>query len=446
MNARTAALACLLAVAACGGKAVRQQRGGPMEPPAYWVWHRGSPLTVAEKESLRANKLYWQAAECGWKHGTWSLTRISAPFRDASIIPVFRIHPETAFLGSPAAAGTLAAAIRGWSEGAELREIQLDFDCPDRLLDRYATFLESLGREIAPCRISITALAGWPRHPQFAKLTAAVSSLAPMFYDLEPDAAQDVRDRRFQPMADAEVARLIALWSTCEKPWLAGLPNFERLSVFDHQGALIGHLRGWRHDEVFFHPDLKARSLGGGVTLFDISKAVDLAGTRVPRDGITVHRMPEAGALSAMVDAADRAGARGILYFALPGPGLQAAYSPAHLAATGDPRPRLSISRSGAVILENPGPRDLAAGVWELEVGAGHVGSFRSASPAGFATAEGAGGLPPELATSLILRFSKLPAGASLDSGPLVGNPDGLRWSLRGIVEDQAVDRVDSAR
>lgn len=447
MRASAAALGCLLLVASCGGKSARQARSGPMDPPAYWVWHRGSPLTEVEKSSLRENRLYWQAAECGWKRGTWRLTRISPCFTDAAITPVFRLRPETAFLGSPDdAAGALAEEIRNWSAGTELREIQLDFDCPDRLLDRYAGFLEAMGREIAPCRISITALASWPDHPQFDRLTAAVSSLAPMFYDLEPDAAEDVKAGRFHPMADAAVARLIGRWSTCGKPWRAGLPNFERLSVFDGRGVLIGHLRGWQHDAVFFHPDLKARPLGGGVTVFDGTKAVDLSGTLVPHGGIIVHRMPDAEVLATLAIAADQAGAQGVLYFALPGPGIQASYSASHLRSSGLPGPRLQITREGRIELSNPGPRDLPARIWELEMRSETSGAFRSASPAGFAQMEGGGGLPLENSGRVILRFSKLPAGATLSSGPLVEHASGLRWTLHGLTPEQPAETMDSAR
>lgn len=446
MRASAAALACLLLVAACGGKSVRHVRTGPMDPPAYWVWHRGSPLTALEKSSLRGNRLYWQAAECAWSKAGWGLVRISPPLCDPAVTPVFRLRPETAFLGAPGAAKALAAEIRRWADGWTMQEIQLDFDCPDRLLGNYASFLESLGREMKPCRISITALAAWPRHPDFHKLADAVSSFAPMFYDLEPDTPQDVRARRFHPMADPEVARLIALWSRCPKPWLAGLPNFERLSAFDGGGRLIGHLRGWRHDEVFFRPDLKARAAGSGITIFESPEAVDLSGTRLPAGGVAVHRMPDEGSLAILTEAAVSAGAGGLIHFALPGPGLQAAYSPSHLAANGRPRPRLKIAKDGVITLENPGPRDLPAGVWELEIRSGTSNSFRSASPGGFAMVEGNGGLPADLSPALILRFSKLPAGAALASGPLVTNAEGLRWSLRGVIEDQPADAADSTR
>lgn len=444
MSLRSACLVCLLLVAACGGKTTRHVRSGPMAPPAFWVWHRTSPLTADERGSLGKTPLYWQAAECEWGKGKWRMVRIAPAMKDREIIPVFRIKPEPAFLGSPDSAKALAAEIRKWSDGWTPHEIQLDFDCPDRLLGEYAGFLKSLGKEVTPTRISITALASWPRHPEFGKLAESVSSLAPMFYDLTADEPTDVKSGRYQPMADPEVAKLIALWSKCPRPWLAGLPNFERLSDFESDGKLIGHLRGWEHDAVFFHPDLKSHPLGAGVTAFEPLKPVDLSGTAIPPGAKLLHRMPDADALTALAKAADDAGARGILYFSLPGPGIQAAYSASHLTHPAEtPKPALMLGEKGTVILKNPGPCDLPARVWELELHSEKPGAFRSASPGGFANS---GDFPAELSGTVVLRFSKLPAGASIVSGPLVADPEGLTWSIRGVAEKQVVLPKDSAR
>ncbi len=440
MSLRSACLVCLLLVAACGGKATRHVRSGPMAPPAFWVWHRSSPLTADEREFLGKTQLFWQAAECEWGKGKWRMVRIAPAMKEAEIIPVFRIKPEPAFLGSPDSAKALAADIRKWSGGSTPEEIQLDFDCPDRLLGEYADFLKSLGKKIAPTRLSITALASWPRHPEFEKLAESVVSLAPMFYDLKADEPAEVKAGRFQPMADPDVAKLIALWSKCPRPWLAGLPNFERLSVFESDGKLIGHIRGWEHDAVFFHPDLKPQLHALGVTVFEPLKPLDLSGTRVPPGAKMVHRMPDAAALASLAKAADDAGASGILYFTLPGPGIQAAYSPSHLTHPAETlKPVVTLGEKGTIVLKNPGPRDLPARNWELELHSETVDAFRPASPGGFATKDGASG-------TIILRFARLPAGASIVSGPLVADAEGLTWNIRGVAEKQAVLPKDSAR
>jgi hypothetical protein len=410
-------------------------------------------LTAAEVGSLKSSgvrALYWQAAECGWDGG-WHVTRIAGPMigtADLEIIPVFRIKPLPAFLGSPDASRQLADSIRKWSDGSPPpREIQLDFDCPDRLLDGYTRFLKSFAKAVSPSRVSITALAAWPRHPGFDALADSVSSLAPMFYDLTADAPADVKAGRFQPMADPTAADLIRAWVACPKPWLAGLPNFERLSAFENNGSLTGHLRGWEHDPVFFHPDLKARPRKNGVTVFESAADAEVAGTRIPAGGTLVHRAPDPAALSALAKLAEESGAKGILYFALPGPGIQAAFSAEHLSGTpGTPTAMLEIDPKGRVVLKNPGPRDFAAGVWELELASKETGSFRSASPGSFAESEIPDGVPAELAGTLILRFSRLRAGQSIVSGSVVRDANPLSWRIRGLTGIQPVISANSAR
>ena len=447
-------LMALMALCACDGRKPAAEHGDLTEPPSFWVWHRSSELNDAEVRVLneaRTRKLYWQAAECRWENGAWVFKRIAQPMAAAPgivILPVFRIEPQTAFLGSPDAAGRFAEMVRRWLGDAPMPgEIQLDFDCPDRLLDRYARFLTDTRKASAPAEISITALASWPRHPQFRKLAAAVDSFAPMFYDLEADDAADVKAGRFQSLADPDVCKHIASWSQCPKPWLAGLPNFERLSVFAADGALIGHVRDWGYDTLFFHPHLKRGETVNGTTVFDPVETLDLTGTRVAPGMKVVHRAPDVAELERLVEAARHAGAAGVIWFALPGPGMRAAFSVPHLTnSNAGLKLELYLADDGSFILENPGPDDLPPGVWELVIRSDEPGCFRSASPGAFAELSLPGGLPAELADSLVLRFARLPAGESIVSGSLVAHGEGLVWLIDGMTGENPVVLRKSAR
>lgn len=454
MIRRAACLGLLLLVCACGKKPAPQVRRGPMEPPAFWVWHRSSPLKPAEVETLRANgvrMLSWQVAECGWSGKDWQVNRIAAPVEggaDLTIVPVFRLKPDAGFLGYPDAAGQLAKAVRAWhGSHAAPEEIELDFDCPDRLLGNYAKFLQAFGNALAPARVSITALASWPRHPQFGKLTEAVSSFHPMFYDLTADTPEEARNNRFQAMADDSVERWMDAWKSCPKPWRAGLPSFERVTVFKPDGTLIGHFRGWRPDEVFFHPGLKPKPVGNGVTHFEVTAAGNLAGTRIEPGMKVVHRAPDVGKLTSLTHAAQRNGAEGVIWFALPGPGIPAALSIAQLAhLEAAASPTLSLESNGVLHLENPGPADLTTRMWELEIRSSKAAAFQSASPGEFAAISIPDALPAELSSSLTLRFSQLRAGETIRSGPLLRDPSGLTWSIRGLTPEQPLKPADSAR
>lgn len=414
-----------------------------MEPPCYWVWHRSNALKPAELENLRragTKTLYWQAVECGWKDGKWDAVRIAAPMAEiegVAVIPVYRIKPETDFLGSPDAVESFARLFTNWADGGKFTGLQLDFDCPDRLLDRYGKFLRELGQGIAPVKISITALASWPRHPEFAQLAGSVSAMAPMFYDLQADKPEDVLKSRFQPMADLKSRALIESWSACPVPWLAGLPNFERISVFNLNGSLSGHLRGWTHDDLFFKEGMKPTALGEGITSYETRAFTSLAGTPVSAGSRIVYRTPDQEALAKLSQVADEAGAAGVIYFVLPGPGIQAAFSAGHLACKSSPQLELILHENGSVVLKNGGPADLPAnpaeGAWTLVLESETAGIFRSGAPGNFARVTVPGGLPAELATQVVLHFSKLAGGESIASGPVVADAKRVLWSVPGI-------------
>lgn len=454
MTRHAACLVALCLLAACGRKPARHVRSGPMEPPSFWVWHRSSPLKPAEVETLRSNgvrTLSWQVAECGWSGEDWLVNRIAGPIdggADLKIVPVFRLKPEAAFLGAPGAAERLAKAVRAWhGRHAAPEVIELDFDCPARLLGNYAKFLRAFGSEVSPARVSVTALASWPRDPRFETLADAVSSFHPMFYDLTADTPEDARNNRFPSMADEQVAVWMEDWKSCPKPWRAGLPSFERVTVFKADGTLIGHLRGWRPDEVFFHPSLKPEPLRDGMTLFEVTTPGDLAGTRIEPGMKVVHRAPDVGRLASLAQSAEHYGAEGVIWFALPGPGIPSALSVAqltHLKAAANPI--LSVERNGVLRLENPGPADLTTRAWELEVRSTNSAAFHSASPGEFAAVSFPDALPAELSTTLTLRFSQLRAGETIRSGPLVRDGAALTWSLRGLTPEQPLKAVDSAR
>ena len=431
-------------------------RTGPMAPAAFWVWHRRSPLTEREQETLQqagCGTLYWQVAECEWQGGRWQSVKIAGRVGEVPggpvvpVVPVFRLKPVFGFLGERgAAAAALATQIRDWwGPQGTLAEIQLDFDCPDRLLGEYAAFLTELGRQLAPTRISITALAAWPAHPQFAKLARSVCAMAPMFYDLAADPPEAVKAGRFKPLADPAVVPLIDRWKTCPVRWLAGLPNFERVSVFEADGKLVGHLRGWTHDPLVFHRGLTGNPAGPGVTEYAVTESLVLADTRIAAGQRMVWRTVDEGVLATLAAAAERAGASGIVYFALPGPGLQAAFSPRHLQRGRGtvPQLELEVTERGAVVLKNPGPTDLPARAgdpavpgergWQLELRGTRPGAFRAASPGGFVAAKVADGLPAEEATRLVLYFSQLPSGGSVTSGACIAEAGEVTWRVIGV-------------
>jgi hypothetical protein len=435
----------------------------PLAAPAFWVWHRRSDLTDPERNALRragVERLCWQVAECGWHEGRWQSVEISRHLKSddvPAVVPVFRIKPDAGFLGSPGSAAALARQILAWWDRSEPpAEVQFDFDCPARVLVEYARFLSEMKRQLKPARISITALASWPDAPGFGVLARSVDSLAPMFYDLTSDPPGEARDGRFKPLADPDAARWISRWRDCPAPWFAGLPNFERVSIYQADGSLTGHLRGWEHDALLFHPALAGHEAGPGVVVFRIAQPLTLAGSRALPGQQLVWRTSDGKVLDDLTEAARAAGARGVVYFALPGPGMQAAFSPSHLTSRPDSIAGLEVRMEddGSLVLENHGPPDLQARAldpgapgqrgWALELQANTRGAFREAGPGGFIAVNAGGNLPVSETTVLTLRFSRLPADASIRSCPCLAKPAEVRWQVKGRGEPRPLVMPDS--
>lgn len=408
--------------------------------PGFWVWHRSTKLTA---EEVPAGRIYRQIAEFGWREGKWSPRAVAAA--DVLLeneIPVVRLDPGPAFLERPDAAAMLAKWLRHHFRDKVPASLQLDHDCPVRLLPRYAAFLGELRGELALQEISITALAGWIDSPGFKQLAEAADELVPMFYDLTADPPQDIAAGKAKPMAGPEAAAWIARWKSCHRPWRAGLANFERLTLFEADGTLVGHLKQWTPESVAQAGFLEPLTHVTGGAGYRITREASLHGTRLKASQLLVWRAPEDDALRGLIGSSIAAGARGIVWFALPGPGLRAAHSPSHLAAlakgeTPMPGLRARLGSDGRVMLRNDGPGDLSpvpgAPLHRLIVRADEAGIFTDAGPGAFANLTAP--LPAKFSREITLSFPRLLVGEEIasDSGLILarGGRD-LSWSLDG--------------
>jgi len=294
--------------------------------------------------------------------------------------------------------------------------------------------------------------------------------MVPMFYDLVADTPAKIVNHECVAMAGPEAANWIPRWKACPCAWRAGLANFERLTLFGKDGALVGHLRQWSLDDIAsFHPALirpekqDADKNGSPAAWFRVLRDGGLQGTALKQDQGLLWRAPGDEDLRRLCSASFTAGARGIVWFALPGPGLRACHSPAHLAALerGEiPQPGLNvrIDEHGSIVLHNDGPGDLngnapagpaASPTWpivhHLTLTASQPGSFAERGPGEFLRvgngaqeadrSRSAMVVPLGYATTIHLTFTALPAGSSLSSDPGLVTPSSttrLRWSVDG--------------
>jgi hypothetical protein len=340
--------------------------------------------------------------------------------------------------------------------------VQIDYDCPDRLLGDYAAALQTL-RQSVP-HLSITALAGWPRQEGFEALTRAVEEIAPMFYDLQRDPTGVNASAPPPPLLDPEqVAAALRAWSACPIPWRAGLPSFARLTVFDRTGLSRGQIPNWAWEDFSFHKSLHTLAPTSlGVTLFRADADTRVAGTPIAKDEIVASRFCDRGALAKTVTLAREAGAAGVILFRLPdgtGPSGWSLGDLGRLALPARPNLILRATAGEQLALVNDSPFDLGPRLsgakgnrdrgYALEIDA-TAALFREALAGDFwrvtsharPEAREPAAVAVPLATRLTFWFSDLRAGSSLQTGLLQLAPgaslENLRYRVVG--DDGAAD------
>jgi hypothetical protein len=434
-------------------------RAAAGEPGAFWVWHRAEKLKsaeVAELQRQRVPRLYWNVGEMELRDGAWRWK--ARPFDAAALaapltaVPVVRLSAETRKPFAEAPWARLIEQLRpvATADG----ELQLDFDCPDRLLADYAVALAEMRRAIP--RLSITALAHWSTQPAFAALQASVSEITPMFYDLQAEPTGINAEGPPPPLLDpAPVERALRSWTACTIPWRAGLPTFARLTIFDRTGTSRGQIPNWSWDDFCFHKALHA--LGPthlGRTLFRADRDTRVARTAVKEGEFVVSRFTDRAALVRLADIAAEAGAAGVTFFRLPdatdpaGPSLS---DLGRLAAKESPHLVLRWKSAEQLELINDSPVDLAPrlagerndrdrgyaleldapGAFFREALAGEFWRVTAHTQPDAAKPQAA---PVPLATRLTFWFSHLRADGTLRSGLLQMAPgasiDGLRYRI----------------
>lgn len=432
------------------------------EPPSpalsYWVWHRSEALRPEEIAGLQAQgvkTLFWNVGELQLRDGAWrwnaaprAAADLGAPFQVVPVVRMTAIHKAPLATARAVLLDQLAAAAN------PAGELQIDFDCPDRLLGAYAAFLTELRARVP--QLSITALARWSERPEFGELQRSVAGIAPMFYDLQADPTGVGAFNLPPPLLDPEqTGAALKRWSRCAIPWRAGLPSFARLTVFEAGGNSRGQIANWRWEDVCFQPGLRAAGTPRlGVTLLRADRDLRVAGTALREGEFLAARVTDRAALAQLCAQALQAGAVGVTLFRLPDGTAAAGPTLRDLGRLGSAdAPRLVLRWSGPNQLElaNVGAVDLAPRLggqkddrdrgYALELDApgalfreAEAGQFWRVAAHSDPDTSKPKPAPVALATRLTFWFSDLPAGARRQSGLLQLSPGaslaGLRYRI----------------
>ncbi|HTQ10804.1 MAG TPA: DUF3142 domain-containing protein [Fimbriimonadaceae bacterium] len=218
------------------------------------LYVRTGTFTTDGKRLLLALPEQWQSGDKGFR-----------------IVSVFNFDPGllTHFdaFGVDRMAGDMAPRIAAALDGARKRGIhpagvQLDIDCPTRLLPKYAELLGRLKPMLAKdfsgtWSFSITALPTWLSSPQFADVASRVDFVAPQFY--EGRVGRTVDD--IVPVSDpSELASGLRRLDGTGIAFYAGIPAYGHALLYDKRGRLEAVYRGLSAEDALRHPSLRYES------------------------------------------------------------------------------------------------------------------------------------------------------------------------------------------
>ena len=253
-----------------GGLAWWRERNRPMPPfeVALWYWHQPFRPAPAEIKALRAVGIRQLFVRAGTFRRDGDRAQLILPEAWSGRADGLQLHLVFNFEASMVqgfaqmSVETLADSVatqiererkRAEQAGLAVVGIELDFDCPTRLLPRYADLLHRLRPSLASAHrlLSITALPTWYGSDAVEKVQAETDFTVPQYY--EPQVPKTLAE--FATVSRLSlVERGLAQAGRRGYPFYAGLPAYGHALLYDEKGLLLGTYRGMNALEAMSHP------------------------------------------------------------------------------------------------------------------------------------------------------------------------------------------------
>jgi hypothetical protein len=142
--------------------------------------------------------------------------------------------------------------------GLKVRGLQVDFDVPTRLLDKYAQVMRELRVGLPNNEeLSLTGLPTYLATEGFKDVVDQVDFFAPQFY--EGSIGTDLAHLR-SISAKESIDRGIELAERFQKPYYLGLPAYGQALIFDEKGKIAGAYRKLSPVDALRHPSFTFKS------------------------------------------------------------------------------------------------------------------------------------------------------------------------------------------
>jgi len=256
---------------------LRMFRHGSPPPMKVGIWYWHSPFQVTDAElgwlkKIGVSTIYVRAATFT-TDGVHVKTMIPQTWNsNAKGMPIvltfnfdggLRSHFEK-FSNATIVADVLPAIARirktARAKGIHVAGIQMDVDCPTRLLPKYARLIHSIGDGLrkkgtleSKDSFSTTALQTWLNSRHYQDLVDACDFVAPQFYEGQIGRTLD----KVRPVADAgNLENGMARAESAGKPYFVGIATYGHALLFDKGGRLIAMYHGMQPEDALRHPSL----------------------------------------------------------------------------------------------------------------------------------------------------------------------------------------------
>ncbi|HVT10668.1 MAG TPA: DUF3142 domain-containing protein [Fimbriimonadaceae bacterium] len=256
-------LILLVAILAGAALFLRHPKGEPGSEVGIWYWHSPFVVTDHERDLLKSAGVSTVYVRAGtfttdgkrlllvlpqvWKSKAEGLRIVSVFNFDPGLLKHFGELPVEVMAGDVSERIVKSLADEK-SQGIEPDGVQLDIDCPTRLLPKYADFLGRVRKAIGPVgTFSITALPTWLTSRDIAQVARQVDFIVPQFY--EGRAGRTLQD--IKPISDpAALVAGIRRLNRLGVPYQVGLPAYGHALLFDDQGRLVSMYRGLSSEDA----------------------------------------------------------------------------------------------------------------------------------------------------------------------------------------------------
>lgn len=208
------------------GKPKKYSHWTPPATPAFYIWQQDWINDVVQAVSNCKRNLYPICAEFSMKNGSIKCRSVSIPQKirkEKNLTYVFRINKGVL---EKLKANYIAEKFNKLG----VKNLQIDLDCPESKLKKYAIFLQELRKLLPNAELSITALPCHIKHSDFVKMLEPLDYYVLQVHGIEhPQNIKDDLSIINRKTAMSSIAQAEKL----NFPYLISLPTYAYQLMFD---------------------------------------------------------------------------------------------------------------------------------------------------------------------------------------------------------------------